>query len=675
VEPVLPLSLLFALSPALVAILLALTTRRVLPSLTAGVAMGALVAHGDSVLQGQILDALTAMVGFLLDAVVPGLSAFQITPDGSGNLLYGQLKGDLSTLDPSHLIITAFSLAVAGMVGVLSRSGGTRALVRLLEGLSRGPRGAQVAAWLSGMLIFFDDYANCLVVGSAMGPLFDRFRVSRAKLAYIVDSTAAPIASLAVVSTWVGYEVGLIASELRAAGSEAPAFSVFLAALPYRFYGFITLAMVGAVALSGRDFGPMLRAEALARRRRPPAPDTAGGRTGKAWAALVPVGLLIGITFAFLVGDGIRATWLQAREAAVSAGVADPGARAWAVTGETPWFDLLGAADPFLALLWGSLSALAVAIVLAKAAGTLSLREAPAAVKAGISPVIDALVVLFLAWALGNAMGATGAARELTDLVAPPDTVSWADDPVEVSWHTSEPGTGARLRILDAEGLVVHQELLGRLPEGPGRITWDGADPNGVTTEAGTFRVVITATGADGEPLDVMIRGEPRFPPWLLPAVVFLTAAFTAFATGTSFGTMGILIPLVVPLAVGLEPGPPGPLLLGGTAAVLAGAILGDHASPISDTTVLSALGAGVDLVTHVRTQLPYALTAGALSLVVGYVPAGLGVSPWILIPAGSALAVLVVLLVGRRSTPPPPELPESAADAPRESPYVRYEG
>lgn len=664
-----PLPLLLALAPALVAIILALSTRKVILSLFCGVVAGAVVAHLPEVASGQVLDAILALFAYLVDAVVPGTSDLEPMYGGEGNLLLGVLDGDASALDTSHLVITAFSLLVAGMVGVLSRSGGTRALVGLVERLARGPRGAQVAAWLSGAIVFFDDYANCLVVGSAMGPLFDRFRVSRAKLAYIVDSTAAPVASLAIVSTWVGYEVGLIGDELVKAGSEESAFAIFLAALPYRFYGFVTLAMVGAIAFGGRDFGPMLAAERAARSQPRPVADAREARTGKAWAAAIPVVLLVFTTFAWLVGDGMRSVYTSARNEAVADGIAHPGQAAWEALVATPWFDVIGSADPFAALLWASVVGLVVAVGLAVLSGSLKLTESPKAAWAGMSPVLDALAVLFLAWALGNAMSDTGAAKHLKDLLAPSDTIAFEGAPVDLRWHAGADGDHARLQVEALDGRVVHREDLGTLDVGRGRVSWDGAG-----AEPGVYRIVVEATDRGGEPVDILVRGTNRFPPWLLPAAVFLVAAGTAFATGTSFGTMGILIPLVVPLGVGLEVGEPGPILLGSIAAVLAGAILGDHASPISDTTVLSALGAGVDLVEHVRTQLPYALIAGAISVVAGYVPAGLGVSPWLLVPLGCGLAIGVVFLFGRK--PGPPRIVEAGEDmlAPEKPASMGYE-
>ncbi len=488
-----------------VAIAAALVTRRVVPSLVAAVTVGAWVLARGSL--GGTLAALAEHVS----AVVT---------------------------DADNLTISAFSVAVAATVGVMGASGGTAALVGLIERVARGRRGAMGATAAAGGVVFFDDYANCLVVGSAMGPLCDRSGVSRAKLAYLVDSTAAPIASLAVVSTWVGYEVGLLDDALAGLSAEAPsAFALFLQALPYRFYCILTLFFVAAIALTGRDYGPMRRLEA----NPPPPPDAAEsaarGRGGP-WHAGLPVLALVLVTFGLLVSDGRRSLGPDAATA--------------------PLFEVLGAADPFFAMLVGGVVAWLLAGGLAMTAG-LSPREVAAGSWGMVRNVLPALLVLYLAWTLG-----------------------------------------------------------------------------GLIKEAGTASFI--AGALDG-----------RLSPVALPAVVFLLAALTSFSTGSSFFTMGALIPLVVPLAHEMGGGAVGAVLLASTAAVLDGAVLGDHASPISDTTILSSLGAGTDVVTHVRTQLPYALTVGGIAVAVGAIPVvALGTSPWLSVAVGAAACGAVVRLVGK---------------------------
>ena len=443
-----------------------------------------------------------------------------------------------------HAIIVGFSVMVAASVGVMSASGATRALVMIIERYAKGPRGAMTVSWLGGMVVFFDDYANCLVVGNAMGPLCDRFKVSRAKLAYIVNSTAAPIASLALVSTWVGYEVGLVGQALAQAGSDARAFDVFLQALPYRFYSIFTVVFVGTVALSGRDFGPMAIEERAARSRSNTASlaRVKAQQVGHWWIAAITVLTLVVLTFYLMISSGRQSLGADAANAAL--------------------FEVLGQADPYGSMFIASLTAFAFAALLTVGTRTLSPVGVARSAWKGATTVFDAIAILVMAWALGQVIGHTNAAQ------------------------------------------------------------------------------FIAAVLTDSLPV------------FLIPTATFLLAAGTAFATGTSFGTMGILIPLVVPLAVGLSGDTVGPVVYSSTAAVLAGACLGDHASPISDTTVLSSIGSKVDVVLHVKTQLPYALCTGLISILAGYIPVSLGLSPWVALPLGMVTCVAVVMIVGRPSEP-----------------------
>lgn len=491
----------------LVAIGLALATRRVLVSLATGAVVGALVAAG-----GAPVEAARLAVGFLGEAL----------------------------WDLDHLKISGFSVLVGAMVGILSVSGAMRGLVERIQRVATGRRGAMTSSWLAGMVVFFDDYANCLVVGNAMGPLCDRTRVSRAKLAYVVDSTAAPVATLAIVSTWVAFQVDLLDASLAEAGFAYAGFELFVRSLPYAFYSWFTLAFVGMVALTGRDYGPMLAAEQAARSLAPPAEREQGVTSSPASVAVIPIVLLVALTFALMYWTGLQAS--------------EPGARV---------FEVIGAASAYDAMVLGSLAALLVAAGLAVGRGGLSPAALPGAAWTAVKPLLEALAVLYLAWTLGNAIGATGADHYLAGIL-----------------------------------------------------------------------------------------GERLPAPWL-PTLTFVLAALIAFATGTSFGTMTILIPLAIPLALAMTGATTHPVTLGSTAAVLSGAVLGDHASPISDTTILSSLGAGVDLVTHVRTQLPYALTTGTIAVACGYLPAAWGVNPWLLIGVGMVLCFGVLRLVGRRVTEP----------------------
>ncbi len=487
-----------------VAIALALVTKRVVPSLAAAVVVGALVAaRGDPIAAAP-----------LLARVVRGV-----------------------VLDVDNLTVSLFCTIVAAAVGVMAASGGIRAMVALVEPLARGGRGAQTAGWLAGLVVFFDDYTNCLVVGNGLAPLCDRYGVSRAKLAYIADSTAAPVASLAVVSTWIGFELGVLDDALDSAGAVTlQALPLFVAALPYRFYCLLTIVFGFVIAFSGRDFGPMWAEEAAAQPRRA-AREAGSAPPRSAWLAAAPVAALVGVTVGAMVVSG-RA----------------------ALSGETAATPLavFGAADAIQSLLAGSIAAWTIAAGLALAAGALRPRAVWDASWASGRAVGGALVVLYLAWSLGDLIQQSSAAEFLAHV------------------------------------------LTGRLPVA------------------------------------------------LLPAAVFVLACVTSFATGTSWFTMAALVPLVVPLAIAMGGDAMVPVVLASTAAVIDGAIFGDHASPISDTTILSAIGSGCDVLLHVRTQLPYALVIAAITLVLGTVPVGLG-APWfVVLPTAATTCVVWVLLFGR---------------------------
>jgi len=499
----------------LVAIALALITRKVIPSLAAGVVVGALVAT-----QADFLLAANRLAAFSYAIVTAA----------------------------DKILICLFSLLVAATVGVMGRAGGTRALVKKVEVIAKGRRGAMTSSWLAGAIVFFDDYANCLVVGSAMGPVVDRFRVSRAKLAYIVDATAAPVASLALISTWVGYEVSMIADNMPIA--DANGFNIFLNALPYRFYCILTLFFVGAIALTGRDFGPMLKAEQEAVAR-PPEPEPGSERNPRPTyvsIAAIPIAVLVVGTFGLML----------------HAGYMELGAMAG------PFSLIAAVQDPYPPMFYGSLASFVIACAMAVGTRSLDIKETWKGAWGGMKVVLSALAILFFAWLLSDVIKDTNA------------------------------------RQFIASGLAGHID------------------------------------------------------PWMLPALTFLLACATAFATGSSFSTMGVLIPIVIPLAYEMDGGTTGYVFLASCAAVLDGAVLGDHASPISDTTVLSSIGANVDVVTHVRTQLPYVIAVGVVAILVGAIPAGLGITPWILLPVGGAACVGIVLVLGKRT----PDAPLERAEA-----------
>ena len=501
------------------------------------------VAIGAAVISRRVVPSLA--LGVVVAALVAAAGAPLVALQSVGALLVG------AATDLGHFQVALFTLTVAATVGLLTASEAMRAMVERIEGLARNRRGAMVVSWLAGGVIFFDDYANCLVVGNTMQSVVDRFKVSRAKLAYIVDATAAPVASLAVVSTWVAFQVdeigkGLASQDLDSGG----AFAIFLASVPYSFYCWFTLVFVGAIAITGRDFGPMFRAEQAAMRTEHTVDDSKS--SVPAWIAPITIVVLVATTFVVMLTTGLN-------------GLGDDAAGA-------RLFEIIGAADAYIAMVAGGLVALVVAVFLVVLTRVVTLQAIPASMWVGVKPVLHALVILLLAWTLSAGIAATG--------------------------------TGGYLETLVTGNLATH---------------------------------------------------------WL-PAVSFLVAAITAFATGSSFSAMGILVPVVVSIAIAVTGDAMSGVALACTASILSGACLGDHASPISDTTVLSSIGSGVDLVTHVRTQLPYVLCVGAVSVFVGYIPAGFGVSPLLLLPLGGVICVGIVMGVGRVPTAAPAELLASSS-------------
>ncbi|MBU0741607.1 Na+/H+ antiporter NhaC family protein [bacterium] len=516
--------------PPLLAIGLALITRQVVLSLLLGVWVGALVLTG-----GNPLTALQRVGDtYLVNALA----------------------------DRSHAAIILFSTTLGGMVGILSRSGAMEGIVDALSRRVRSRRSGQTVTAVMGLAIFFDDYANTLLVGNTMRPLTDRLHISREKLAYLVDSTAAPVTTIAIISTWVGFEVGLIQDSLSRLAQEGSGYLFFLRSLPYNFYPILTLAMVFLVAGTGRDFGPMAKAEGraaggeLLRPGAQPAADPmALARVADEAGPASP--LLAAIPIATVVVLTVVGLWWHGRHELMMRGEAADSLR-----------EILNAADSLAVLMWSSLGGSLVAIALSVGARRLDLSGSVDAWLDGARAMLIAMVILILAWALGAVCDGLGTGPWLVD---------------------------------------VSRDVLS---------------------------------------------------PHLLPAISFLLAAAMSFSTGTSWGTMAILIPIILPLADAL-PADGGVtaqlrdvIALSSTSAVLAGAVFGDHCSPISDTTILSSMASGSDHVDHVRTQLPYALAAAGAAVCIGYLPAGFGVSPWISLAGGAALLAGLLRWRGRRAPP-----------------------
>jgi Na+/H+ antiporter NhaC len=575
-----------SLLPPVVAIVLAIVTRRVVVSLLAGIFVGALILnHGNPF----------AAVGEALETHLWE-----------------------TAIDEGNLRLFAFTLLMGGMVGVLSASGGMQGLIRLVTPWAssrRDRRRGQLTTWAAGMLIFFDDYANTILLGNTLRPLCDRLRISREKLSFIVDSTAAPVAGIAPLATWVAIEIDLIGEGLSSVAAAADqsvpgAFELFLYSIPYRFYPIWMLVFVALVAVLLRDFGPMRRAERMTIDDEPSPGrlavdiDADELRVPARWFnAVVPIVVTLAVVVVLLYTTG-RANLREKQAAMIAQDAQDtPAQSASPSAGETParLRDILGEADSSFALAYASLAGLVLAVAMVRVQRILSWDQIGRACDRGIRAMLPALVILICAMTLsGMTKG----------------------NPAEDGDRPFEQQDVKLYAAYYLSGL-----LLG-----------EGADGD----------------AASAEPLHRGLSARRELLTWSLPTVVFVLAAVISFCTGTSFGTMGILMPMTVPLAFDVLGGvgsvsADNPILLGTIGGVLAGSIFGDHCSPISDTTVLSSQASACDHLAHVWTQMPYALTVGGVAILFGTLPLGLGAPVWLLLPVGVAVLVGVLLVFGTR--------------------------
>ena len=437
------------------------------------------------------------------------------------------------------------------MVKIITVNGGMKGIVNWLSKRAHGPRSGQLMTFVMDLCVFFDDYSNTLVVGNTMRPLADRLRISREKLAYIVDSTSAPVVAVAFITTWIGAELSYIQDGINNLGLEMSSYSVFFHSLAYSFYPFLTLSFVLMIILSGRDFGPMLKAERKARSQE----TVMAGETdeqkqqGHAMDALIPLFVLIIGTVAGLVATGY--------DAAV-----------WSA--DTGFFTKLsatiGAADSYTALLWSSMCSLLTSIVVTLFRRKVKFGKVMEASVEGFKSMFNAVVILTMAWAIAL---------------------------VTKDMHTAE---------------FVSQLL----------VQWS-------------------------------------LSPALVPVITFVLAALIGFSTGTSWGTMAILYPLILPASwllcqergLGLDDALP--IFYNVVASVLAGAVMGDHCSPISDTTIMSSLSSQCDHLRHVSTQMPYALTVGSVALAFGVLPSAFGLPSWLSFLLAISVLFLIVRFIGKK--------------------------
>ena len=493
----------WSLLPPVVAIVLALITKEVYSSLFIGILAGGLM-----------------YTGFNFEATMQ-----HVFVDG----MIGQLS------DGWNVGILIFLVVLGAMVILMNRAGGSAAFGRWAADHIKTRVGAQLATIALGCLIFIDDYFNCLTVGSVMRPLTDKHNISRPKLAYLIDATAAPVCIIAPISSWAAAVSGFV--------DGANGLALFVSSIPYNFYALLTITMMLTLSVMNFDFGPMKKAEAESHTAEEsekevfasltgadPAPEDKISSKGTVMHLVAPVIVLIISCVIGMIYTG---------------GFFDG----------TSFIDAFAGSDASVGLVFGSVVALILTIIFYLATRVLSFRECMTAIPEGFKSMVPAILILTFAWTL----------KSMTDSLGAADYVA---------------------------GIV--------------------------ESSAGNLIV-------------------------LLPAIVFLVGCFLAFATGTSWGTFGILIPIVVSVFGGNMDNT---LMIVSISACMAGAVCGDHCSPISDTTIMASAGAQCDHIAHVNTQLPYAITIAAISLVC-YLLTGVffvaGIAPIIMLPVGIVLTVVVM--------------------------------
>ena len=527
---------LLTLIPPIVAIVLAFITKNVVISLFIGI------------LSGSFLISLTgynvfyALIQAFLDFVTRALN---------------------SLADPWNAGIILQVLAIGGVINLVGKMGGAKAIAEALAKKAKTARSTQLITWLLGLFVFFDDYANSLIVGPIMRPVADKMKISRERLPFIIDATAAPVAGLAIISTWIGLEVSLIGEGFNQIGVEASGFGVFLQTIPYRFYNILILAFIIITAVTLKEFGPMRKAEIAARKRNKDIVEEIAASSSQMdelepkegvelsiWNAIIPIGtLIISALVAFyysgyssiMGGDNVALQQIMTNSPMSFAGI----------------MEAFSAADASVALFQSALFASVVTIIMAVSKKIFTLSEAIETWVDGMKGLIITGVILILAWSLGS-----------------------------------------------------------------------------VIKELGTAYYLVEAL-------------QGAIPAFLLPSLIFVLGAVISFSTGTAYGTMSILMPLAIPLAHSINPEMS--FIVVSTSAVLTGAIFGDHCSPISDTTILSSMGAGCNHINHVNTQIWYSLFVATITILFGYIPAGLGLPIYLVLPLALVAVYVGVQIFGKK--------------------------
>tara|TARA_B100000945_G_C20419700_1_gene617204 strand:- start:1854 stop:3524 length:1671 start_codon:yes stop_codon:yes gene_type:complete len=458
-----------------------------------------------------------------------------------------------SLVDHGHASILIFTIAFGGLIGVISSNGGLAGGLNTVSKYATSNRRSQLVTVLMGYIIFFDDYANTLLVGNMMRPFTDKAKISREKLSFLVDSTAAPVASLALISSWTIFQMSLLDSPFKDFNIKINPYFTFLKSIPFSFYSILTLVFVLINVLTKKEFGPMFDAEersllegkVISEDAKPlfdPSLIQEKNNATSHWSnAFLPIAGVV----LFTIG-GILITGLN--------NVQD---------NDSKLYDIIGASDPYASLIWGSCFSSLFAIGLSIWKKLLSLEEALESWVNGVRSVVLACIILVLAWTIGSVC----------------KDMKTADYLVNISSNILEPA--------------------------------------------------------------------------MLPFITFLTASIISFATGSSWATMSILVPVFVPMAINLINLSPNEavqssIFLATFASVLSGSVFGDHCSPISDTTILSSTASSSDHIDHVKTQIPYSLTVGIISMFVGYIGVGIGLSLVIIFFISILSIFFIIYLLGK---------------------------
>lgn len=528
------------LIPPVIAIVLAFLTKNVIISLFIGTLSGAFLV--------QLVDKsfFTAVIHSFLDLVSRSLN---------------------SLADPWNAGIILQVLVIGGVIHLVAKMGGAKAVAEALAKKAKTARSTQVVTLLLGIAVFFDDYANSLIVGPIMKPVADKMKISRERLAFIIDATAAPIAGLAIVSTWIGLEVGLIKDAfLNGVGKEVDAFGIFLQTIPYRFYNILILVFVFITSILLKEFGPMYKAEVAARRRSLNSENDSEvavdsnmdhddlepkeGVELSIWNAIIPIGTLVITALICFYFSGYSA--IMGGEDNALQQIMNSSPLSFKAIQEA-----FSASDASIALFQSALIASVVSIIMGVSKKIFTISEAIDTWIDGMKPLLITGVILLLAWSLSSVIKDLGTAKYLVSLLS-------------------------------------------------------GSLPN-----------------------------------FLLPSLIFILGAVISFATGTAYGTMGILMPLAIPLAYSMNPDMS--YVIVSTSAVLTGAIFGDHCSPISDTTILSSMGSGCNHIAHVNTQIWYSLFIAVITILFGYIPAGFGIKWYVVLPIAVIAVYLGIQVLGKK--------------------------